>query len=325
MDRVKVSVLGVRGFASSHLPSWERAGVELSIFDRDPGVLEQRRKEFNVSRTFNDINKAIADADIVDILMPHHLHKELAVKAMTAGKHVLVEKPIATEIGDAQEMIRTARKMGVKLMVAEQLYFDRSVKWIMETLKTGGIGRLLAIVVRDQRFYGKQGWRTKAAFMGGGALIDGGIHYVHLLLNFGGEYSEIRGFTAKGASSLEEKDTILALYRFRSGAIGSLFYCWSYPEPPHPPAYEVIGTEASIVEDSGTRPEAHYSDRVRKRYIFGFPRINGKLVEVGESDVFDDEIIGFLRSVVEGTDVPMDPALALRDLKSVKEILSIQG
>lgn len=322
MIETKVSVLGARGFAASHLLSWQRTDVDLYIYDRDRKVLEDIGSKYGTSRGFDNMDEAIAAADIVDIILPHNMHAGVAKKAMKEGKHVLLEKPIATELADAEEMIRTAKEMRVKFMVAEQMYFDRSARWISESIRNGVIGRPLAILVRDQRFYERTGWRTKAEFMGGGALVDGGIHYLHAMLNFGGEYSEVKSYASKGASTLEEQDTFLALIRFDSGAIGSLFYCWSYREPPRPPAFEIIGTEASIVEDLDTRPSVGFTEKGGKRYIFGFPKLNGRLVDVGAVDVFDDEINGFLKSVENDTEVPMDPSLALRDLKSVKDIFA---
>ncbi len=318
---MKVIVLGANGFGKIHLASLSRMDVEIEIFSRNREVLNELSEVYDIRKTYTDLDEALSsNADVADIILPHNLHREVAVRAMRSGKHVLIEKPIATDVSDADEMINESRKNNVKFMVAEQYYFDSSARWVMDAIRNGKIGKLHALIVRDQRLYGGHGWRIKSSIMGGGALVDGGIHYIDTILNFGGAYSEVKSYTSKGISSIEENDTTFALFRFNNGATGSFFYSWSYIDPVRVPAFEVIGTEGSIVEDMETKPKVDFKYMTGVRHAFGRPVLNGKTVDVEIEDAFDNEIGGFLRSVSENINVPFDPTLALRDLRAVKDI-----
>ncbi len=318
---MKVLVLGARGFAKVHLESLRRLGAEIAVFDRKPEALKEAIDSFGAGTTFTDINCALSsDAEIVDIVLPHNMHRDIAIKAISRGKHVIIEKPISTTVAQGKEIIAAAKKAGRKLMVAEQYFFDPAVRWTVEAISQGKIGRVQTIVVRDQRLYQKDGWRARKSTMGGGALIDGGIHYVDTMLNFGGDYTGIKSYVYHGISTLEGEDTSMALFRFGNGAHGLLLYTWSYPHSPLLPSFEVVGTEGSIVEDARSHPKADFKYMKGTRYAFGHPLLNGKLVKTKRYDVFDREIGEFIRSVEEGVDVPMDPSIALRDLGGVLAI-----
>jgi predicted dehydrogenase len=318
---MKILVLGSRGFGKVHLDSWRKLNVDIALYDRNEKLLKETAEAYGAKETYSDIPEALSsDADIVDIILPHNMHREVAISAISRKKHVLIEKPIATSVADAEFMIEQASRAGVKFMVAEQYYFDASVRYAAGAISEGKIGRVHTIIVRDQRLYSKDGWRTKASIMGGGSLIDGGIHFVDTLLNFGGEYRNIRQAVYHGSSSIEGEDTSISLFDFRSSAHGLLFYTWSYPHSPRVPSYEVIGSEGSIVEDSGTHPEVDFKYMSGIRYAFGKPVLNGKTVDIRMEDVFDREIGGFLKAVEEDSAVPMDPEIAKRDLAAVMEI-----
>lgn len=320
---MKVTVIGANGFGKIHMASWNRMGVELEIFSRSQAARDQAASTYGAVKSYSSIDEALSSgAEIVDIILPHNMHRDVAVEAMRRGKHVLLEKPIATDIAEAEEMIAESRKQNVKFMVAEQYYFDSASAWVRDAIASGSVGKVNAVIIRDQRFFAGEGWRRVADVMGGGALVDGGIHYVDTLLNFGGGYSDVKSFTSKGGAPIEEDDTAFALFRFDSGAIGSLFYCWSYRNAVRVPAYEVIGTDGSIVEDMNTKPLVDFKYMEGTRHAFGRPVLNGSVVDIEIGDAFDAEIGGFLASVEKNEKVPFSPELALRDLRAVKDIYS---
>ena len=215
--------MGCRGFGQLHLRSIE--GADLSIMERDPSVAKECRDKFNIHRTFNTIEDALSsDAEVIDIVLPHNMHMEVAIKAMERGKDVIIEKPIARTPDEARKMISTARRTGRKLMVAEQFHFDPVILKINEIIKEGKVGKLLSILIRDQTMHLIKAWRSDESAMGGGALIDGGIHYVDAMLSIGGEYRKISSKVMKGGSSLQGEDTSLSMFDFKSGAAGFLFY-----------------------------------------------------------------------------------------------------
>ena len=312
-----ILLLGGNRFGFTHAESYRRLGYDFSVFSRNEEVLKRYRDEFNVKRTYSDLNEAMNSSDnIIDMVMPHYMHRDLAVRAMNQGKNVLIEKPVAVSLEEAREMINISKKNNVKFMVAEQYHFDSSLLHAIEYVKEGKIGKVHTIIVRSQWNMKEDGWRTNEKLMGGGALIDGGIHFVEALLNLGGDYEEIESRVYKGNSSIEGEDNSISMIKFKSGATGLLYYSWNYESPPNVPEYEVIGTGGSIYENRVN--DDHNPEHPRT--AFGMPVLNGKVQDIKEVDVFDAEISGFLSAVERNEDVPYSPELAYRNLKAVLEI-----
>jgi predicted dehydrogenase len=318
---MKVTLVGGNGFGKLHGESYKQLGIEFSVYDRNPDVLEFYRKNYGVKTVFNNLEDAIhSDSDIVDIVLPHNLHREVSISAMELGKHVIMEKPIATTLEEATDIVEASVKNGVKFMVAEQYNFDPSLNKAIELVGENSIGKVHSIIVRDQRDYRKTSWRTRKDQMGGGALIDGGIHYVETMLNIGGDYTKIDSYSYHGGSTLQGEDTTMALFHFTSGAHGNLFYSWAYRDAPRLPSYEIIGSEGSIYEDVNTRPIEEFKNMTGTRYVYGFPVLNGKKVDIKKEDVFNLEIKGFIDSVKNNTEVPYSHGKALRNLRAILDI-----
>jgi predicted dehydrogenase len=320
---MEIVVMGCRGFGQVHLRSIE--GVDLSIMERDASVAKECRDKFNIHRTFASIEDALgSDADVIDIVLPHNMHMEVAIKAMERGKDVIIEKPIARTPDEASRMISTAKKTGRKLMVAEQYHFDPVILKINEMIKEGKIGDLLTILIRDQTMHLNRAWRSDEKAMGGGALIDGGIHFVDAMLSIGGEYGRISSKVMKGGSSLQGEDTSLSLFDFKSGAAGFLFYSWSYAFPPKVPAIEVVGTSGNIYDDIDTRRSSSQDDPYGTS-SFGNPILNGKKIELKRYDLFKKMFSSYIQYIDGKIDDPFSPEDALRDLKAVTQIYRSYG
>ncbi|WP_297217565.1 Gfo/Idh/MocA family oxidoreductase [Thermoplasma sp.] len=318
---MKVNIIGLNGFGKRHIEAWSKADIDIEITERKMDIVNELKSKYDIKKVYGSLEEAFkSDAEIFDLVLPHNLHKDVTIRSLSLGKHVLVEKPIATEIKDAQEMIRSSEEHRRKLMVADQYYFDPSVWKAKEFMDSGKIGSAHTIIIRDQRKYNWHGWRSQASIMGGGPLIDGGIHFIDTLLNLSGEYVSIRSNFYKSVPSIEEPDTVEALFKFRNGSNGVFFYSWGYPYPPLLPSFEIVGTEGSIVEDITTKPNNFETPKGKRAY--GDPILNGSLIDLGKHDIFFDEVSGFLKSVLDDSPVPFDPYLALRDLKAVKDIYS---
>lgn len=318
---MRILLLGGNGFGKIHALSYKNLGLEFSVFARKDDVLKEYREKYRVNEAYNDIEEAMkSDFDVVDIVLPHNLHFKYARKAMEQGKHVLIEKPIASTMEESKKLISLAEEKGVKFMVAEQYFFDAALQHAITLIAMNKIGKVHTIIVRDQRYFTNIGWRTSEAAMGGGALIDGGVHYIEALLDLGGPFDSIQAFTYKGGKAIEGEDNSMALFSFSNGAHGLFYYSWSYNNAPALPAYEIIGSEGSIYEDIGSRPFQDFKIQNHPRHVFGFPVLNGTVSKVEVHDVFDREISGFLKSVEKDTPVPYDPALALRNLETVMKI-----
>lgn len=137
------------------------------------------------TRVFSSVDSLLEsnEVDAVCICTPSGLHAPLAIKAANAGKHVVVEKPMAITLGEAEDVVRACKANGVKLAVISQLRFTDAVRKLKAAVEKGVLGRLVAGDIymkyhRPQEYYDNGGWRGTWEMDGGGALINQGIHGV---------------------------------------------------------------------------------------------------------------------------------------------------
>jgi predicted dehydrogenase len=146
----------------------------------DPGG----REDLSGIRTYRRIEDLLADPkiDMVDLCLPSALHREVTVKALRAGKHVLLEKPIALNVKDADLMVREAEKAGRSLMVAQVLPFFPEFKYLATAVKSGQYGKLLG--AHFKRIISMPDWSSEFSNMArsGGPGIDLHIHDTHYIL-----------------------------------------------------------------------------------------------------------------------------------------------
>lgn len=165
------------------------------------------------------------DIDAVCICVPSGLHAQVALDALDAGKHVLVEKPIALHLDDADAMIARAKTIGKSLGVVLQNRYNHPMLRLRALIDRGGLGRihLGAATVRWYRpqSYYEDGWHgTKS--MDGGALMNQSIHHIDALQWFLGDVESVTAYTTTRAHKMESEDVGVAILRFANGALASV-------------------------------------------------------------------------------------------------------
>ncbi len=323
---LKVAVVGSRGFGSVHLAALSRLRdsgypVELYTYSSDRGEARELAARFGASGFFTGYDEVLGSAvDVVDLVVSHDAHASMAIRALSSGKHVLLEKPIARTLEEAEAIVRAAESSGRSLMVAENYHFDRTFTSLYELKER--LGSVHTIVVRDTHFNQPKGWRRSRERMGGGAVIDGGVHMLHVLLNLGGDYRSVCGTTYNsGVVDMEGEDVGIAVFRFSGGARGVYMYGWAFRSAPPLPIVEVYGEKGAVYEDPSTRIIAEHRG-VSYLARHGDLIFNGQRVGVPPGDAVQDEIRGFLEAVERGADPPMPASLAIRDLRAVLDIYS---
>lgn len=164
--------------------------------------------------------------EIITICTESGFHARIAMDAMKAGKHVLVEKPMAMSMAEADQMIQTAKEMGVKLGVSHQNRFNPPIKRLRKALEGGRFGKLThaAAVLRWNRndaYYEQAPWRGTWA-MDGGCLMNQAIHNIDLLQWMMGPVASVFAYTATNMRKIEGEDTALAILKFKNGAFASI-------------------------------------------------------------------------------------------------------
>lgn len=167
---------------------------------------------------------ARADLDAVSVLTPSGLHPQHVIACAKAGKHVVVEKPMALRLSDADDMIRACDQAGVKLFIVKQNRFNVPVVKAREALEAGRFGKLILGTVRvrwcrDQAYYDQDAWRGTWAY-DGGVLSNQASHHVDMLEWFFGDVVSVHARAITALAKIETEDTAVATLKFRNGALG---------------------------------------------------------------------------------------------------------
>jgi predicted dehydrogenase len=229
---------------------------------------EARRREFAERWNLPVVDSAdeiFSDSlvDAVLVLTPPSTHLELVERAASAGKHVLLEKPVEITTDRAIRLVETTERAGVKLAVMLQHRFRPVSVALAGIVAEGRLGRLVDASARlanwrPQSYYDQPGRGTKARD-GGGVLLTQGIHTLDLLISLAGVPVEVTAYaTTTPVHRMETEDLVAAAIRFADGALGTVS-ATTCAYPGHPDAIGLIGTKGSArIED--TRLTAHFHD-----------------------------------------------------------------
>jgi UDP-N-acetyl-2-amino-2-deoxyglucuronate dehydrogenase len=179
---------------------------------------------------FGSLTEALgqADIDVVVVCTPTGRHGELAIEALDAGKHVILEKPAETTVERTDAIIEAQRRSGRLVTVISQHHFDPSTEVVLAAINNGELGRLTSGIAaidwwRGQSYYDSGDWRGTWELDGGGALMNQGVHTVDLLVAALGKPLEVFAYTATLAHQrIEVEDVAVGVVRFESGALAVL-------------------------------------------------------------------------------------------------------
>jgi UDP-N-acetylglucosamine 3-dehydrogenase len=250
---LRVGVIGCGAIATRvHLPGWRAAGAAVTAFTSGrPASAAKAAAEWGGGVAVDDWRELIRrdDVDAVDICTPNALHAPIAIAAAQAGKHVLVEKPIAISLAAADAMIDAARAADIILMTAHTLRFLTPFVLVRDAVAAGRIGEVTGFRAALGHA-GPAAWAPDAKWFyeresaGGGALVDLGIHLADLLRAIlEDEAAEVAAMLTGPPGALE--DSAQLVLRFRRGAVGTLAASWAArPGPDH--QLLVFGTEGTV-------------------------------------------------------------------------------
>ena len=191
------------------------------------------------------------EVELVDVCTFPDFRLEPVELGAREGKHVQVEKPIATNLGTAGAMLQAARERNIRLGVVSQHRFDDSIQFLKRAIIAGRLGRILEADAyvkwyRTQEYYGrlmKGSWQTE----GGGALINQAIHQVDLLLWLAGPIQNVYGqWQIAAIHKMESEDIVNAMVRYASGATGVIQAATAF-EPGYPERLEIHGTGGTAI------------------------------------------------------------------------------
>ncbi|MDX2971733.1 Gfo/Idh/MocA family protein [Kribbella solani] len=255
---MRFALIGAGVIGAVHARLIEALGNEaelVAVVDRD---LERAGKlvEQYGGRAYADPADAYAaeDLDAVGICLPSALHADVAIEALHAGKHVIVEKPVDITLAAADRLLAAQRSTGLTVSVISQRRFQPPVAQIRAAIDTGALGRVTSGIAesaffRPQSYYDGDDWRGTLAVDGGGALMNQGIHALDLLVWMLGRPVEVSAQTGRLAhEGIEVEDLAGTSIRFESGAIG-LMLASTAAYPGRPVRLTIHGDQGTAVLD----------------------------------------------------------------------------
>lgn len=218
---------GMAGAIHAREMEFVRGGKVVAACSRNEPKLRQFAAQFNIPRVYTDYRQLVEDdaVNVVIVLVPTGLHKDVAVAASEAGKHVIVEKPLDINLERADEMIRVCRKNKTKLSVIFQMRFGTVAAKLKEVVASGALGRVFLADAFDKSsrtpaYYESAEWRGTKDLEGGGCLMTQSIHIIDLLQYIVGPVQSVVGRVGTMIHNIEVEDTATALVRFDNGAMG---------------------------------------------------------------------------------------------------------
>ena len=257
-----VAIVGLGLIARTHATAYRQLAdlVDLALVcDIDRAKAVAFAAEFGARPAFS-LDEVLADPGIaiVDLILPHHLHVEAAQAVLDAGRHLLLEKPVAGSYAESATIVRRAEGSGVQFMVAENTRYAAAYAAVERLLRAGAIGEVVHartfLRSNEKAHLSLPGyWRTRYA-TGGGLVLDTGAHSFYLLKWLLGEVEELTAFATKVFPLPNEiEDTAEVRGRLRSGALFSSGFT-SVSEVPHSERLELYGTTGGILVDQMADP-----------------------------------------------------------------------
>lgn len=274
-DRLRCAVIGAGAIGLDHLVSLSACprAASVAIAENNPQRAKEASERFRISRTYSDYRDLLdqPDIDAVTIAVPNHLHAKVAIEALEARKHVLLEKPMATNAKDALKIVDTAKKMKRVLMVAQNFRFNRHTQMARTIIERGDLGEVYharGFWVRRSGIPRIGSWFTQKQYAGGGCTYDIGVHVLdccmHLMRDF--DVVSVSGHTHSkfgrrglgemdwGKSEVDAKkpfdveDFSVALLKTKTGKSILLEVGWAAIVPTDQREYgvDLLGTDAGI-------------------------------------------------------------------------------
>ena len=284
------------GIGRVHARQYARMdGVELLVHDQDP-ERANALAEASGGTPVDSLEDLLKGSDAIDVCLPTPLHRETALKAIAAGRAVMVEKPIARTFDEGREIVEAAESAGVPLMVGQVVRFFADFQRGHDLVKSGAVGTPAAARTRrgGRAPVGTGGWYGDIE-QSGGVLLDLAIHDFDWLRWTLGEVSHLYSRSV-GLQDGHGPDYALTTLTFDSGAVAHVEATWMDPTG-FRTTFEVAGSGGLVSHDS--RDNAF----LRTATTDGKVATDGGLVP--EDDPYFRELDGFVTALANGTEVPV--------------------
>jgi predicted dehydrogenase len=305
VKKIGVGIIGLGIISDAHEKGVSDASDIANIVamcDIDYEKASLRAKKYNAS-VYTNYAELLADSlvDVVDIILPHDLHYQVAKDSIDAGKHVLIEKPLTLSSSSGADLIDRANQKGFIFSVAENTRFVTAYLEAEKILASGELGNILSVRTSISgseiyRLVNDKTWKGKKEGSGGGVLMDAAPHTFYLLKWLFGGIESLRAFEQKLISQSEVEDNAIVFGTLNNG---SLFYSqFSFTvQAPWTERLEIYGSDGSIIIDQISDPVGklykNTSDFSGRKLEIPYNPENWKYLSIST------EVVEFLRTVVK--------------------------
>ncbi|WP_127587683.1 Gfo/Idh/MocA family protein [Paenibacillus koleovorans] len=263
----------------------------------------------------SDWTQIIDDIDAVSICTPHHLHAPQSLQAIAAGKHVLLEKPLANTLEDCMATIEAAKEKGVTFMMAYIVRFLPTIIKLKEIIDSNQYGKPFSANIWIQAFLNPMPntWFSRKSQLGGGVMFSHGCHYVDLLLWLFGNPTAVTSLgTREGTEWMEGEGTSHGLIKFENGVVAHLETSWGMKYKQMPSFMQIHTTEGLILIE-GNMNKIDVLNADGRNTVFG--PIPALTKEEGTNAFYECE--HFLESIQNGTVPETDAIEAMKSLHAI--------
>lgn len=327
---MKYALIGCGRISPNHIMAAKNNGLEIvAICDVEEVCMEDKVRKFELPATvkkYSDYKVLLAEErpELVAVCTESGLHAPIALACIEAGCNVIIEKPIALSVRDADSIIEAAKERGVRVCVSHQNRFNKSIRKIRDAVEKGRFGRMFYGTAhvrwaRDWEYYSRAPWRGTWA-QDGGCLMNQCIHNIDLLLwMMGGEPVEVMAYTDRLKHDyIEAEDMGLAVVKFSNGTYGVIEGTTNvYPKNLEETLYlfgekgtvKAGGTSVNRIEEWSFSDVLDDAEEVKAEFAENPPNVYG----FGHTPLYAD--------VIDAIEHGREPMITARDGKKAMEMI----
>lgn len=331
--KVKWGVIGAAGIADRRtipgIMSAENAEL-IAVMEINMDLAEKIRKKYDAKKAYNNIDDILSNEEVqaVYIASPVGFHKEQAIKAAKAKKHILIEKPIALTSEEGLEVLECCKKNGVLIAAGFMMRFNAYNQKIKGILQSNGIGDLVNCSAQLSCWFPdmEDNWRQIKSKGGGGALIDLGVHCLDLIMYMTGQkIKRVVALNSTQTFNYEVEDSSKVVFELSNGAFGHVDSYFNIPDDASDWRMEFYGTRGRILASDTIGQEGKGKVEVIKTNEAGEynaqqnnQKLESTVLKAEFIDMYEEEIRVFSESILTGKELEAPASAALQVQKIIE-------